>query len=661
VILRSITFSATRFGIVLALLVSTHHAAADYPIMSHRYLADPGSLVYEGRVYLYNSNDDDNNGSYQMHTIVCVSTADMKNWTDHGIVFQVPANASWANNSWAPQPIVRDGTIYLYFGNSGTGIGVASSTSPTGGFKDAKGSYLINSSTSGASGTDSWLFDPGALIDDDGQAYLSFGGNGINNGRIIKLGSNLTSVTGSATPVSTTSFYEASFLFKRNKKYYFAYSTNSENELRIDYHWSDSPMSGYTYGGIIAGQPPSNNNNNHASQFLYKDQWYHAYHNRYVATQAGIDTTYKRNLALEVLNFGSDGKIEQVKYTTDGVPQIGSLDPYVRVEAETMNAQSGIETETCSEGGMDVTQIANGDWIRLRGVDFGTAGATSFTARVAAAAAGGSIELRLGSATGTLIGTCSVPATGGTQTWANTTCSVSGATGVKDLYLKFAGSGTFNLNYWQFSNGGESTGAGGSSGAAGASGNGGSGVTTGGTRANTAASAGATSAAAAGGTGSSAGGATASDRGGARATAGGATGNGGKSSGSNTMSGGTTTTGDTTAAASLGGAVAAQGGITSTSRAASGGVASAQGGTANTRSAALGGSSASGNALATGAAPSSLSTTGTASTSAGSSSASGDANGCGCRYASKRSNSSSQALVVVLGLLAMGMRRRARR
>jgi MYXO-CTERM domain-containing protein len=78
---------------------------------------------------------------------------------------------------------------------------------------------------------------------------------------------------------------------------------------------------------------------------------------------------------------------------------------------------------------------------------------------VASTTSGGSIELRLGSATGTLIGTCTVPATGGAQTWVTTNCSVTGATGVKDLYLKFTGSTSFNFDYWQFS--GQNGGAGG--------------------------------------------------------------------------------------------------------------------------------------------------------------------------------------------------------
>jgi arabinoxylan arabinofuranohydrolase len=397
----------------------------------------------------------------------------MKNWTDHGVVFSVPADAAWAHDSWAPQPIERDGTIYMYFGNNANGVGVASSKDPIAGFKDAGGKALVDGSTPGAAGTDIWLFDPGALIDSDGQAYLAFGGNGENNARIIKLGSDLVSVNGTAAQLSPKGFFEASFMFKRNDTYYLAYSTNSDNGLRIDYLTSKSPMSGYTYGGVIADQPPQNGNNNHASEFVFKDKWYHAYHNRVVGKQAGIDATYRRNLALEVLDFNADGSIKEVTYTTDGVPQVGTLNPYARVEAETMNAQSGIETEKCAEGGMNVTEIGDGDWIKLRGLDFGTSGAKAFSARVASAAGGGHIELHLDSEAGMVVGKCEVQATGAAQTWATTTCDVSGATGVHDLVLELSGP-AFNLNYWQFTpvdaSMGGTGGAGGTDGAGGTSG-----------------------------------------------------------------------------------------------------------------------------------------------------------------------------------------------
>jgi arabinoxylan arabinofuranohydrolase len=120
-----------------AMLAHAAPALADFPIASHRYLADPGALVSGGRVYLYSSNDDDNAlaGGYEMKSIVCVSSSDLKNWTDHGEVLRVPADAGWASYSWAPAAIERNGTIYLYFGNNANGIGVASSTTPIGPFR----------------------------------------------------------------------------------------------------------------------------------------------------------------------------------------------------------------------------------------------------------------------------------------------------------------------------------------------------------------------------------------------------------------------------------------------------------------------------------------------------------------------------------------------
>lgn len=382
-------------------LFASPRARADFPIASHRFLADPASLVHDGRLYLYASNDDDNDSddAYEMHSLVCVSTSDLKNWTDHGEVLRVPRDAAWANFSWAPALVERDGTIFMYFGNNANGIGVVSSTSPTGRFTDPKGSALVTSSTPGASGTDSWLFDPGVFVDDDGQAYLYFGGNGESNARVIRLNSDMISVSGSAIALTVPYFYEASWMHKRNGTYYFSYSTNPDNGLRIDYLTSTSPTSGFTHRGTAGPQPPSNENNNHAAIFEWNGVWYHAYHNRYVATQRGVPPGYKRNLALERLEYNADGTtIREVTYTTDGLQQLENLDPYARVEAETFNGESGIETEPCSEGGMNVTEISNGDWLGIRGVDFGSMGARSFSARVASGASGGNIELRLLSA-----------------------------------------------------------------------------------------------------------------------------------------------------------------------------------------------------------------------------------------------------------------------
>jgi arabinoxylan arabinofuranohydrolase len=431
---------------------------ADDVIVGYRHLADPGTLVYNGRIYLYASNDDDNtlekNSGYKMKSIVCVSSSDMKNWTDHGVVFEAPRDVAWAGRTWAPAAVARDGKIFLYFGNGGNGIGVATSNSPIGPFKDPIGKKLVDNETPGVMPAQNmWLFDPMTFIDDDGQAYMYFGGNGESNVRVIKLNKDMISVNGPAITMTAPAFFEASWMHKRNGTYYFSYSTNPKAQMRIDYMMSKSPTSGFTYAGIVAAQPPKNNNNNHQGIFEFKGQWYHVFHNRVIAYQLGIPTEFKRNLAIETLSYKPDGSIEQVAYTTDGVMQVGGLNPYERVEAETMSAQQGVKTEKCSNGGLNVTNIKNGDWIKVKGVDFGAKGAKKFTATIASTGNDNVIELHLGSPTGKLVGKLTVPNTKNGQTWKTVSCKVDGAVGSQDLFITIKGAEKpeVNMDWWTFS------------------------------------------------------------------------------------------------------------------------------------------------------------------------------------------------------------------
>jgi glucosylceramidase len=125
---------------------------------------------------------------------------------------------------------------------------------------------------------------------------------------------------------------------------------------------------------------------------------------------------------------------------------------YYTFEAENFDSQSGIQTEACGEGGFNVGFIEDGDYVCFNDIDFEGASAASVNARVATANAGGNIEFRLDSPTGTLIGTCPVSSTGGWQNWATRSVNLSGASGVHDVYLKFTG-GTgylFNVNSFKF-------------------------------------------------------------------------------------------------------------------------------------------------------------------------------------------------------------------
>ncbi|SCG72624.1 Cellulose binding domain-containing protein [Micromonospora humi] len=430
-------------------------ARADNPIVQTIYTADPAPLVYNGRVYLYTGHDEDNSTWFTMKEWRVYSSDDMVNWTDHGSPLSL-ATFSWAKqDAWAGQAVYRNGKFYWYVpmvvrATGQMGIGVAVSDSPTGPFRDAIGRPLVSNGE----------IDPTVFIDDDGQAYLYWG-----NPRLwyVKLNADMTSYSGSPTqiPLTTAGFgtrtgdanrptlyEEGPWVYKRNNLYYNVFAAKCCSEF-LAYSTAPGPTGPWTYRGTVMPTQGSSFTN-HPGIVDYKGNSYLFYHNGALPGGGG----FTRSVAVEKFTYGADGSIPTISMTTNGAPQVGTLNPYVRQEAETIAWGQGVETEPASGGGMNVGFIDNGDYIKVKGVAFGS-GATSYTARVASAGSGGTIELRLDGTGGPLVGTCRVSGTGGWQTWADTTCAVSGATGTHDLYLRFTGgSGSlFNIDHWRFASG----------------------------------------------------------------------------------------------------------------------------------------------------------------------------------------------------------------
>jgi len=159
----------------------------------------------------------------------------------------------------------------------------------------------------------------------------------------------------------------------------------------------------------------------------------------------------RRSICVEKLTFNPDGTIQQLPFwTAKGVDPVGKLDPYRRVEAETIAWSEGLKTEK-SEAGMYVTAIHDGDYIRVRNVDF-KKGAKSFEAVAASSSSGGQIEIRLDDKEGTLIGTCVIGNTGGPESWKTFQAQVDKVKGVHDVYFIFRGGEDelFNFDCWKF-------------------------------------------------------------------------------------------------------------------------------------------------------------------------------------------------------------------
>lgn len=433
--------------------------SADNPIVQSIYTADPAPMVYGDTMYVYTSHDEDKASYFEMRDWHCYSTTDMQNWTEHGAVLG-DSDFPWAekNTAWAPQCIERNGKFYMYvpFSNGsggGRAIGVAVSDSPTGPFKDAIGKPLLGPN---------WDYiDPTVFIDDDGQAYLIFGNPQLY---YVKLNEDMISYSGQIQKISMTTeafgvrpegderhptlYEEGPWLYKRSGLYYLVYAASGIPE-NICYSTASSPVGPWKYGGVIMPRGEKGAAfTNHPGVCDYKGRSYFFYHNQRLPGGGG----FTRSVAVEEFSYNPDGSFPTIHMSESGPAQIEALNPYKRTEAETICFESGIETENCSEGGINVANIENGDYIKVSGVDF-REGAQKFTASVASSTSGGTLELHLDSKDGKLIGSCTVDGTGGWQNWKTVSCDVTGAEGEHDLYLVFKGGSGFlyNIDWWKFS------------------------------------------------------------------------------------------------------------------------------------------------------------------------------------------------------------------
>ena len=428
------------------------------PIIQTNYTADPAPMVYNGRVYLYTSHDEDGSTWFTMNDWKCYSSDDMVNWTDHGSVLHY-SEFEWSRgDAWAGQCVERNGKFYFYVPINKKGgemaVGVAVSDSPTGPFKDPLGHPLVETGTGD--------IDPTVFIDDDGQAYLYWGNPYLwyvkLNEDMISYDKNVGIVQVELTaegfgkregddPRRPTLYEEGPWFYKRNGIYYLVYAASGIPE-NIAYSTSTSPTGPWTFRGII--MPTQGTSfTNHPGICDFKGRSYFFYHNGALPGGGG----FTRSVCVEEFKYNPDGTFPTINMTTEGVAPVKNLNPYIRNEAETIAWSYGIRTEPCSQGGMNVCNIDDGDYIKVRSVDFGTRGAVSFTACVSSVIDGGRIELRLDSPDGLLIGVLNVPDTGDFDNWTLCNTSITQAYGVHDLFFVFKGKAQNNLfkfDYWQF-------------------------------------------------------------------------------------------------------------------------------------------------------------------------------------------------------------------
>ena len=320
------------------------------PFITNIYTADPSAHAFEGRVYIYPSHDretdikfNDNGDQYDMADYHVFSTSSLdpaEPPVDHGVVLRLE-DVPWVSKQlWAPDAAYKDGKYYLYFpARDKDGvfrIGVAVGDRPEGPFvpdpEPIPGSYSI---------------DPAAFVDDDGAAYLYFGGlwggqlqcyqagsdafdaswlgpkEPSGDGayalgpRVARLSENmrqfaapgvqelviLAPETGEkiAADDHERRFFEAAWLHKRNGVYYFSYSTGDSHYLC--YATGTSPLGPFTYGGRIL--EPVLGWTTHHSIVEFKGRWYLFYHD--CELSKGVD--HLRSVKVKEIFYDDAGKI----------------------------------------------------------------------------------------------------------------------------------------------------------------------------------------------------------------------------------------------------------------------------------------------------------------------------------------------------------------
>lgn len=267
------------------------------------YAADPAAEVFNGKVYVYCSHDQDSAINYStMQDYLVLESEDMKNWTNHGIILK-PREYNWAHGQMnAPDVAFKNGWYYFYFPYDKTHIGVSKSKTPIGPWEEAVNNKITT------------IFDPTVFVDDDGQAYIYGSDNKVNIGEKgahvmgAKLKDNMVELDGSWLRLSEEPINEAVFVFKRKGIYYFM----GRKGWRTGYWMADSPLPTKEYAKFIGyitkeqREAPV-----HMSVIEFKGEWYFFYQRGDVNN----GSFHRRSACYEKMEFNADGTIKTIEYT----------------------------------------------------------------------------------------------------------------------------------------------------------------------------------------------------------------------------------------------------------------------------------------------------------------------------------------------------------
>ena len=434
---------------------------AQNPIINTSYTPDPAPFVHGNKLYLFTGHDEDDATYFKMNDWQVFSTEDMVNWTYLGTPISTET-FKWAyhgDRAWAAQAIERNGKWYWYVclndANKKDVLAVAVADDPQGPYVDAIGAPLA---------TGFAFIDPTVMIDKDGRAYLFWGNKGLWYGELnddmLSFKDGFKEVPGFHDPKCfgpqkmkmnwakgkeelMVGFEEGPWVSRRSDLYYLTYPSGGVPE-HMAYSTAPTINGPWTYRGRIMDEA-NNSFTIHGGEVTFKGHNYMFYHNGSLPNGGG----FHRSASVEEFTYNPDGTIPFIPFTKEGVSPIGTLDPYQRIEGETMADSWGVKTDRLAGKDHYVRKIDNGDWIKIREVDFGTSSPASVTVQTLNFLNPGTIEFYLNSIGDNPFAKVEINGKESTQTVKIK--SRRPITGKHDVYILFRGGDEqlFDFDWWK--------------------------------------------------------------------------------------------------------------------------------------------------------------------------------------------------------------------
>lgn len=438
-------------GISLFLFVNV--SFAQNPFIANQYTADPSARVFDGRVYVYPSHDilategRGRAGWFCMEDYHVFSSADLTDWTDHGVIVtqnKVPWVRPDSYSMWAPDCIEKNGKYYFYFPTvpkdtaaygRGFTIGVAIADNPA-------GPYVPEPTpVKGIGG-----IDPNIFIDKDGQAYLYWSAGNIYGAKLKDNLLELASGVDTLKELPAKGLKEGPYLFERNGIYYLTYPHVENKTERLEYAIGDNPLGPFKVTGVIMEESPTGCWTNHHSIIQFKNQWYLFYHHN----DFSPDFDKARSIRADSLFFDADGAIQKVIPTLRGVG-LSQADKAIQLDRYTTRSDRGasiafLDTLDKFEGWKTIFDTT-GAWVQYNSVDFGNKLLNTVLVK-AKSATGGTVEIRTNSATGPVIAAVKIPES---SEWKVSTASVlKTQKGIQHLFVVMKDDGQVEIDWISF-------------------------------------------------------------------------------------------------------------------------------------------------------------------------------------------------------------------